>query len=440
MKIDIWFLFEIGINLYQAALITYFVRQRFHLVRPQFAYGVLCTLAIWAYLTLYLFVDMPILDTCIIVIPLVYALLVSDDKWYVILFWNAVLSLTLSGVVNLMFSLYIQFTDASVAQLMSETPLRVPLVVSCNIALLCIIFLETRISRKNRGALSLASMVVFLTTLILELAVIELLYTIRMQTHIDDMAFTAASLCMLACSALSLLLYELMSASAAKQKRTEAELEAAKLSQSHYEEMKDMYAYMIAHEHDMKHQMQLIRKLYDDGHMQEGQKLLKEQPALPEVNYEFMTGCVAMDALLTVKKLAMDRNQIVFDFQPYPLHELPITESKFCSIISNLLDNAIEGISRIDDQKSQHTISLKLARSWDIFFISCENDMNPASIHRHGRNFLSSKQNAAHHGFGTRNICSIVDEAKGYCKFVQDQSIFRVEITLPYATEINHDT
>lgn len=169
MKIDIWFLFEIGINLYQAVLITYFVRQRFHLVRPQFAYGVLCTLAIWAYLTLYLFVDMPILDTYIIVIPLVYALLVSDDKWYVILFWNAVLSLTLSGVVNLAFSLYIQFAGVSITQIMSETPLRVSFVVSCNIALLCIIFLETRISRKNRGALSLASMVVFLTTLMLEL-------------------------------------------------------------------------------------------------------------------------------------------------------------------------------------------------------------------------------------------------------------------------------
>lgn len=37
MKIDIWFLFEMGINLYQAALITYFVRQRFHLIRPQLA-------------------------------------------------------------------------------------------------------------------------------------------------------------------------------------------------------------------------------------------------------------------------------------------------------------------------------------------------------------------------------------------------------------------
>ena len=110
MKIDIWFLFEIGINFYQAALITYFVRQRFHLVRPQFAYGALCTLALWSYLTLYLFVDMPIPDTCIIVIPLLYALLISDDKWYVILFWNAVLSLTLSGVVNLMFSLYIQLS------------------------------------------------------------------------------------------------------------------------------------------------------------------------------------------------------------------------------------------------------------------------------------------------------------------------------------------
>ena len=124
----------------------------------------------------------------------------------------------------------------------------------------------------------------------------------------------------------------------------------------------------------------------------------------------------------------MDRNQIVFDFQPYPLHELPIAESKFCSIISNLLDNAIEGIARIDDQKSQHTISLKLARSWDIFFISCENDMNPASIHRHGRNFLSSKQNASRHGFGTKNIYSIVDEAKGYCKLVQTSPFFVLKL------------
>lgn len=173
---------------------------------------------------------MTIPDTCIVVIPLVYALLVSDDKWYVILFWNAVLSLTLSGVVNLMLSLYLQFTGATVAQLMSETPLRVSVVVSCNIVLLCIIFLETRISRKHKGALSLTSMVVFLTMLMLELAVIELLYTIRIQTQIDDRAFTAASLCMLACSALSLLLYELMSASTAKQRRTEAALEAAKLS------------------------------------------------------------------------------------------------------------------------------------------------------------------------------------------------------------------
>lgn len=432
MSIDAWFLFEIGINLYQAALMTYFVHQRFHVIRPRFFYSALCTFSIWTFLTVCLFIHVPMLDTCVIAIPLIYTFLVADDKWYVKLFWNAVLSLTLSSVVNLMINLFIQLTHATFTQMMSETPLRVSFVVSCNIALLFVIFLETQIGKKNTGALSLAAMLIFLATLVLELAVIELLYTIRVRTQINDVPFTAASICMFGCSILSLILYEIMSASAAKQKTVEAELEVAKLSQHHYEEIKDMYSYMVAHDHEMKHQMRLIHKLLDDGHFNEGESLFKEQQPLHEVNYEFITGCVAMDALLTVKKLAMDRNQIRFEFQPYPLHELPIAESKFCSIISNLLDNSIEGTIRIGDHKASHTITLKLARSWDIFFITCENDMNPSSIRINGSNFLSSKQNSSRHGFGTKNIRSIVNEAEGQCKFIQNESTFRVEITLPY--------
>ncbi len=432
MNIDAWFLFEAGINLYQSALITYFVRQRFHVTNTRFFFSAICVAAIWIYLTLCLFVDVPTADTFVILIPFAYTFLISDDKWYVKLFWNAVLSLTLSSVVNLVINLFIQFTNSTITQIMSETPLRVLFVVSCNIALLFVVFLETRIGKKSMGALSLASMIIFLATLILELVVVELLYTIRVHTQVRDIPFTAVSICMLGCSVLSLVLYELMSTIAIKQKNVEAELEIAKLSQHHYEEIKDMYSYMVSRDHEIKHQMCLIHKLLDDGHLEAGESLLKEQKNLHEISYEFITGCVAMDALLTVKKLAMDRNKVHFEFQPYPLHELPIAESKFCAIISNILDNAIEGTLRINDKTRTHTITLKFARSWDIFFIICENDMNPSSIRMNGNHFLSSKPNSSRHGFGTQNIKSIVNEANGQCKFIPNTSTFRVEITLPY--------
>ncbi|MEG0759458.1 MAG: GHKL domain-containing protein [Raoultibacter sp.] len=434
-----WLLFEIAINLYQAALMTYFVRQRFHLVRRSLWSGVLCAIAIWIYLTAYLFIDMPFLDTSVIVFPILYTFYISDDEWYIKLFWNAVLALILSGVVSLIMNLYMQLTDATMAQMMSETPLRVSFVVSCNIALLLVIFVATRLGKKRMDALSWVALIVFLGMLVMELAVIELLYTIRVHVQIDDVSFTAASLCMMGCAVLSLLLYEIMSASAAKQKNIEAELETAKLSQQHYEEIKDMYGYMVSHEHEMKHQFGLIHKLLEDGHMREGEALFKEQSLPQAIRYEFITGNTAADALLTVKKLMMDRYNICFKYQSYPLTELPIAESKFCAILSNILDNAIEAIVRMDDRSNEHTIELRLARSWNFFFFTCENDMNPRSIHMSGSHFLSSKKESTRHGYGTKNVKSIVNEANGQCKFIVKDSTFRIEITLPYEEGNEHE-
>lgn len=103
----------------------------------------------------------------------------------------------------------------------------------------------------------------------MELVVVELLYTLRAHFQLDDASFTAASFCMLGCAILTLVLYEIMSASVAKQKMVEAELATARLSQQHYEEIKDMYTFMVAHEHDMKHQFNLIQRLIEDGHIGE---------------------------------------------------------------------------------------------------------------------------------------------------------------------------
>ena len=75
-----WLLFEMGINAYQAAMVIYFVRRRFHIVRTSLVYAWLAGALTWAALSLYLFVDIPITDAIVFLIPLAYALHVSDDK------------------------------------------------------------------------------------------------------------------------------------------------------------------------------------------------------------------------------------------------------------------------------------------------------------------------------------------------------------------------
>lgn len=429
-----WLLFEMGINAYQAAMVIYFVRRRFHIVRTSLVYAWLAGALTWAALSLYLFVDIPITDAIVFLIPLAYALHVSDDSGLFVLFWIAALAIIFLGITTLMIQLFLLLFHSTWEQIMTESALRITFVVCLNIALLVAIFLMTRIGRRAPNMLSWMISGIFLFTLLVDLGIIELLYA-ALSYGVNGGkagAFTAASLCILLSALLSLALYEIMSINAARQKRMEAELQQTRLQQNHYQEMKSIYTYMASYEHDMKHKLTVIQSLLMEGQREKGQELYDALIDEQEKRPRFITGSVAVDAVLTIKKLAMEKHSIQFSYQPYPLRELPIDESSFCVILSNLLDNAIEGVNRIEDSNCPRGIELKFARSWNVFFIVCENDMAALSIHRNGIRFLSSKKDELGHGFGVENIRRIVDEVNGQCKFVAQGNRFRVEIALPF--------
>ena len=76
---SVWLLFEIAVNIYQSFLMIYFVRRRFHLAKPQIRYAILPCIAISSALSVYLFTDVPFLDTFVFFVPLIYTWFASDD-------------------------------------------------------------------------------------------------------------------------------------------------------------------------------------------------------------------------------------------------------------------------------------------------------------------------------------------------------------------------
>lgn len=390
---NVWLLFEIAINAYQAFLVVYFVRQRFHLVKPQMRYAWITGVAVCGALSTYLFVDVPFPDTVIFLIPLAYTCFASDEKWYFKVFWNAVLAVVLLGLTNLMINVFMLLSDTSWEEIMSETSLRIAFVVSLNIALLVVIFLIARSYKRTLDVLSWLPLVVFVLMLLVDLVIIEILYIMRARLLSLEFSslFSAASLLLLFSCLLALALYEIMSANAMRQQKTETELQKAQLLQEHYREIKEIYAYMASYEHDLKHQLALVQTLIANDQSQKAGELYK-QTALPEIRQlRFKTGNVAVDALLTVKNLLMDKHNIRFDYQPYPLQDLPIDESDFCVILTNILDNAIEAVVQIDEATIERVIHLKIARTWDVLFLSCKNPIQSGSIQRSGTHFLSTK-------------------------------------------------
>lgn len=423
-----WMIFEIAINLFQASLIVYFLKNQMLTARKSIVLDACCILSVAGLLTLYLFIDIPAIDTVIFILPLVYGLAVFDAKWYVVLFWVLVIALIFTGVANLTSSFYLGVLNADWDQLMNEETLRLAFVVSSNLLMLILVLVVTKL-RNRSGELPWYSFALLLALNILCLTVTELLFAMGVDQSIDE-RFMYACLFLFIISLLSIVLYEVLVSNANRQQQYKLEIERLAMLQKHNQEMKSVYDDLATFRHDMKHQIQVIAYMVagNDATAVEGYiDVLSDQVNALQ---PFMTGNVAVDALLTAKASTMRRRQIDFDFCPYPLSHLPIEESRFCALLGNLLDNAIEGIERLPDA-SNTCISLSFARTWDMFYIVCKNRCNLRTVQRKNSLFLSSKSGTAH-GIGTRSIEAIVRRANGRVTYNVSDDIFRVEVVLPY--------
>lgn len=96
---------------------------------------------------------------------------------------------------------------------------------------------------------------------------------------------------------------------------------------------------MMAAQHDLRHRIQAAEQLLQgtSGQAADAASRLLDDD---DTAARFMTGSMAVDAVLTAKAAAMDKAGIAFHFVPYPLYDLPMDETSFAILLSNLLDNA----------------------------------------------------------------------------------------------------
>ena len=104
----------------------------------------------------------------------------------------------------------------------------------------------------------------------------------------------------------------------------------------------------------------------------------------------------------------------------------PIPDKDMCSLLGNILDNAIEAT-----EKTEHKyIELILSQQQGIYCIKCSNTFREMPVQIHNR-FVSSKKDPTMHGIGTKNIRAIAEKYGGSCIFSFDK-LFCVEVTLPF--------
>ena len=242
-----------------------------------------------------------------------------------------------------------------------------------------------------------------------------------------------ACLGMIAITIMLLLLFRIISFDAERKNRLQNEIMLLSLTNQHQHELSQMYEVLNARQHDYKHHLQTLEQLVSSSSPTAKEYL---DSIAKEATDEDMiiTGSPEVDALLTVKRRIMREKGIEFKLTPYPLANLPITTTDFCAILGNLLDNAIEGIQRIAEPPAAPLIHLAFSRSWDMFYIYCENPCDPSSITASKGRFGSSKKKdePGLHGIGLHSIEAIAQRAEGRAEFGVEGDVFHAKVVVPF--------
>lgn len=424
----IWYVFEIAVNAYQAFLMVYFLRKCLHPKHHVGVQDIVCAISITGFFTTYLFWSNPIPDTCVFLIPLIYSISCFTDRFHVKLFWLLLLSILMTTVINFIFSFFTFILGANWETVMAqETILRFSYISICNAALSLFIFIIAKI-KQTKGLLSWIAFVLLIVENIVYLFLQEYLFSLRYSQYIENSLFFWARLGVFLCSIISFLIYEILSVNAEKELQYRQQLQILNLSAHHQEELKGIYSQLVTHQHDLKHEIQAIEQLLENNQTHEGKQLLQEMKDMAVV-CEFITGNLAVDALLTAKKGIMVEKNIDFEYSLLPLTSCPLNSFQLCAVIGNLLDNAIEAIERQPDQNHQKTIRLTFERARNVTCITCENPVNTSTIRKIDDVYVSSK-NDHNHGYGLLSIRRIVESSGGECSFTVKDNLFIACITL----------
>ena len=175
--------------------------------------------------------------------------------------------------------------------------------------------------------------------------------------------------------------------------------------------------------HDFRQHIAVLAEFARAGHVD---KILEYTEQLTEGARNYVLYCAnnAVDALAShYDRIAKDRG-IKIKWRLELPAVLPIKESDYCSMLGNLVENAVNAVENLED-KNINVISLMLSEA--ILGISIDNPFEGSLKFNRDGLPLSSRRG---HGLGLISVSNIVEHYGGSLKIKTGEKIFRADIIL----------
>ena len=174
--------------------------------------------------------------------------------------------------------------------------------------------------------------------------------------------------------------------------------------------------------HDMENHLQTVSYLAEQGKNEEIREYISRiSRPVKELAGVFFTGVGIVDAVLGSRQDLARRKGYGMDINAQLPANTGIAENDFCTILTNLLDNAIESMDRERADKGEICVSIRSIRHFLVICVSNPCGENPLQ----GRNWFStSKADRTRHGWGLKSVRRTVQKYNGSLSLEREDGRF----------------
>lgn len=203
------------------------------------------------------------------------------------------------------------------------------------------------------------------------------------------------------------------------------------LLETNYRLAKETYESNAKLYHDMRNHFLAVQNYLAGDHVSEAQEYLEKLVGnYKAFGVERQTGIEAVDYILCRKtETAKERGIGVQIHTEYP-KDCRIDPVDLCTIFSNLFDNAIEACEKCPKDAKKEII-LTIRRIHQFILIRMQNSSVSSPVIINGT-INTSKAERSKHGWGLRNIESVVEKYGGTIEYDYNEFLFSVSIMLFY--------
>lgn len=184
--------------------------------------------------------------------------------------------------------------------------------------------------------------------------------------------------------------------------------------------------YLRSLRHDIRNQYSYAEILLENGQYDEAKKFFRSIGNDIDVSLAYVdSGNKNIDAIINMEMSKADAKGVKTDVSVVVPPRLPFSDTALCSIISNLIDNAVEACVRFD--LKQQGVCVRIYPRQDYLYICVKNTL-PSDVDRDRLLSLNTvKSDSVNHGYGTQIVKRLVAQYDGYVTYSVENDEFIAE-------------